>query len=49
VQLLRDPAARAAMRADLAEVRSRLGPPGAVDRAADAILDLIRATRGNAK
>jgi len=42
VQLLRDPTAREAMRANLAEVRNRLGPPGAVDRAADAILQLIR-------
>ena len=49
VHLLCDPAARAAMRANLAEVRNRLGPPGAVDRAADAILDLVRSTRGNAK
>jgi lipid-A-disaccharide synthase len=49
LQLLREPAARAAMRANLAEVRNRLGPPGAVDRAADAILDLVRSTRGNTK
>jgi lipid-A-disaccharide synthase len=45
LQLLRDPAARDAMRANLAEVRHRLGPPGAVDRAADAILELIRNLR----
>jgi hypothetical protein len=42
------------MRANLAEVRNRLGPAGAVDRAADAILDLVRddgvrTTSGNAK
>jgi lipid-A-disaccharide synthase len=49
VQLLRDPAARDAMRVHLAEVRVRLGPPGAIDRAADTILDLVRATPGNAK
>jgi lipid-A-disaccharide synthase len=49
LQLLREPAARAAMRVNLAEVRNRLGPPGAVDRAADAILDLVRSTRGNTK
>src|SRR5580704_17095400 len=42
--LLRTPSLRDAMRADLAEVRRRLGPPGAVDRAADAILNLIRQT-----
>ena len=28
--------------AGLAEVRGRLGPPGAVDRAADAIADLLQ-------
>jgi lipid-A-disaccharide synthase len=54
LQLLRDPSARATMRESMAEVRNRLGPPGAVDRAADAILDLvrddqIRRTTGNAK
>jgi lipid-A-disaccharide synthase len=49
VQLLRDPAARQAMRVDLAEVRNRLGPPGAVARAADAILDMVNTGRGNAK
>ncbi len=42
--LLRTASLRDAMRADLAEVRRRLGPPGAVDRAADAILALIRQT-----
>jgi lipid-A-disaccharide synthase len=42
--LLRTPSLRDAMRSDLAEVRRRLGPPGAVDRAADAILNLIRQT-----
>src|SRR5580704_16326252 len=49
LRLLRDPAARDTMRAHLGEVRNRLGPPGAVDRAADAILELVRGTRGNAK
>jgi lipid-A-disaccharide synthase len=43
VALLQDSSKRDAMRADLAEVRRRLGPPGAVDRAADAILGLITA------
>jgi lipid-A-disaccharide synthase len=43
LKLLCDPAARDAMRANLAEVRIRLGPPGAVDRAADAILALVGA------
>src|SRR5882757_3568102 len=32
LRLLRDPAAVAAMRADLAEVRRKLGPPGAAER-----------------
>src|SRR5262249_7615769 len=41
VHELLDPARAAQARADLAEVRSRLGPPGAVERAAEAILALI--------
>jgi len=45
--LLQDPNARATLRAGLAEVRRRLGPPGAVDRAADAIAALLSST-GNA-
>jgi lipid-A-disaccharide synthase len=55
VALLQNPAKRDAMRSDLAEVRRRLGPPGAVDRAADAILALVgnataaRNVGGNAK
>jgi lipid-A-disaccharide synthase len=49
LRLLRERTARATMRESLAEVRNRLGPPGAVERAADAILDLVRAGRGNAK
>jgi len=55
VTLLRDPSARESLRRGLAEVRQRLGPPGAVDRAAGAILQLIAANhvtvsaaRGNA-
>jgi hypothetical protein len=32
------------MRADLAEVRRKLGPPGAVERAADAIANLLANT-----
>src|SRR6202030_4362128 len=35
LRLLNDQSAREALRRDLAEVRRRLGPPGAVDRAAD--------------
>ena len=49
LRLLREPGARDTMRAGLAEVRQRLGPPWAIDRAADAILRLVSATPGNAK
>jgi lipid-A-disaccharide synthase len=45
LHLLNDSPARAELRIRLAEVRGRLGPPGAVDRAADAIAALIE---GNA-
>ncbi len=41
LRLLNDQSAREAIRRDLAEVRHRLGPPGAIDRAADAILQLL--------
>jgi lipid-A-disaccharide synthase len=47
LRLLQDPNARASMRAGLAEVRKRLGPPGAVDRAADAIAALLGKGAGN--
>jgi lipid-A-disaccharide synthase len=49
LRLLRDQSARDAIRRDLAEVRQRLGPPGAVDRAADAILQLLGAAHAQAK
>jgi lipid-A-disaccharide synthase len=42
VRLLQNQTARDAQRAGLAEARERLGPPGAVDRAADAILQLMQ-------
>ncbi len=48
LNLLHDPNARRTMRAGLAEVRQRLGPPGAVDRAADAIAFLLQRSAGNA-
>jgi len=33
--------ARAEMRRDLADVREKLGPPGAIDRAADIIAGML--------
>jgi lipid-A-disaccharide synthase len=48
LRLLGDVHAREELRAGLAEVRKRLGPPGAVDRAADAIAQLLAGVRGNA-
>src|SRR5262249_3068329 len=43
IRLLQDESARRALRAGLAEVRQRLGPPGAVERAADALLSVVNA------
>jgi lipid-A-disaccharide synthase len=40
-RLLDSPDARAEMRRGLAEVRGKLGPPGAVERAADLIADML--------
>ena len=37
------------MKRALAEVRKLLGPPGAVERAADAIAALLRARKSNAR
>ena len=48
LRLLNDPSARETLRSGLAEVRARLGPPGAVDRAADAIASLLSTLAGNA-
>ena len=48
LRLLRGPAASAAMRRELADVRCKLGPPGAVERATDAIAALLARTSGNA-
>jgi lipid-A-disaccharide synthase len=45
LRLLRDRAAVEVMRNELAEVRRRLGPPGAVERAADAIAALLAESR----
>ncbi|HKN25506.1 MAG TPA: lipid-A-disaccharide synthase [Candidatus Acidoferrum sp.] len=48
LQLLQDPNTRRTMRTGLAEVRKRLGPPGAVERAADCIAALMETSAGNA-
>jgi lipid-A-disaccharide synthase len=48
LRLLRDSKAREGLRAGLAEVRQALGPPGAVDRAADFIAALLKTAPGNA-
>ena len=48
LRLLRDSRARDELRAGLADVRQRLGPPGAAERAADAIAVLLRTSTGNA-
>ena len=48
LRLLQDAQARLELRRGLAEVRERLGPPGAVERAADAILHLLQKPTGNA-
>jgi lipid-A-disaccharide synthase len=43
LRLLDSPDSRADMRRGLSEVRERLGPPGAVERAADLITDMLNA------
>src|SRR5580704_8304751 len=48
LHLLSDTRAREELRAGLADVRKRLGPPGAVDRAADAIAAHLSTVAGNA-
>jgi len=48
LQLLQEPNAREAQRRGLEEVRKRLGPPGAVERAADEIAGLLQGKAGNA-
>jgi lipid-A-disaccharide synthase len=45
-RLLESPERRRRMQEQLHEVRDRLGPPGAVSRAADAILELLQPGRG---
>jgi lipid-A-disaccharide synthase len=48
LRLLQEPNARAAIRTGLADVRSRLGPPGAVERAANIVATLLGSATGNA-
>jgi lipid-A-disaccharide synthase len=48
LRLLGDPQARSLLRVGLEEVRQRLGPPGAVERAADAIVNLLTKGKSNA-
>lgn len=48
LRILQDPNTRAGMKDALAEVRKRLGPPGAVERAADEIIRLLATGAGNA-
>jgi lipid-A-disaccharide synthase len=43
--LLESPGRLAAIRTDLAEVRQRLGPPGASGRAADIVIRLLLDTK----
>ncbi len=44
IRLLDSPDARAEMRRGLAEVREKLGPPGAIERAADLIASMLNAS-----
>jgi lipid-A-disaccharide synthase len=46
IQLLDSPAALAEMRRELATVREKLGPPGAIERAADIIAGMVAAPPG---
>ncbi len=46
IRLLDSPEARAEMRRGLAEVREKLGPPGAIDRAAEIIAAMLNAPEG---
>jgi lipid-A-disaccharide synthase len=47
LNLLCNPAASEELRDGLTEVRKRLGPPGAVERAAEAIIGLLQGAAGN--
>jgi len=45
LRVLTDPVYAARMKADLADVRARLGTPGASGRAAEAIIEVARSSR----
>ncbi len=47
IRLLDSPEARAEMRRGLVDIREKLGPPGAVERAADLIAAMLNQTKGN--
>ena len=49
LRLLQSTELRAVMLLGLAEVRERLGPSGAIDRAADAVVRYLQTTAGNAR
>ena len=48
MNLLQEPNVRETQRRGMEEVRKRLGPPGAVERAADEIAEMLQVTSGNA-
>jgi len=47
IRILDSPETRAEMRRGLAEVREKLGPAGAIDRAADIIAAMLNASETN--
>jgi lipid-A-disaccharide synthase len=49
IRLLDSPEARAKMQRGLGEVREKLGPPGAIDRAADIIVSMLNASKNNSE
>jgi lipid-A-disaccharide synthase len=49
IHLLDSPEARIEMQRGLAEVREKLGPPGAIDRAADIIVGMLNAADGKSR
>ena len=49
IRLLDSPEAREEMRRGLSEVREKLGPPGAIERAADIIAAMLNASEGKSE